>query len=123
MEGRPATPHYYDGLMRPGYEASTLFTVRRSDFCVTLTLGPFSSYLGEKPTERQPSVCAECVAERVAMSKMGARHLLIKFEGSRNPVSRRTNQSTASVTADAAQKELQEYIDKIQVSLPVPSCE
>eukprot|EP00928_Gymnodinium_smaydae_P089192 TRINITY_DN73191_c0_g1_i1.p1 TRINITY_DN73191_c0_g1~~TRINITY_DN73191_c0_g1_i1.p1 ORF type:complete len:118 (-),score=33.75 TRINITY_DN73191_c0_g1_i1:153-506(-) len=48
------------------------------------------------------------------MSQMGARHLLIKFQGSRNPVSRRTGQSTASVTADQAQAELQTYIDKIK---------
>merc|ERR1712083_571790 len=43
-----------------------------------------------------------------------ARHLLIKFSGARHPVSRRTNQSTANVSADDAQKELQEYIDKIK---------
>lgn len=47
------------------------------------------------------------------MSQLGARHLLIKFSGSRNPVSRRTNQSTANVSAEAAQAELQTYIDKI----------
>ena len=34
------------------------------------------------------------------MTQYGARHLLIKFSGSRNPVSRRTNQSTADVTAE-----------------------
>merc|ERR1719401_2505472 len=44
---------------------------------------------------------------------MKARHLLIKFSGSRNPVSRRTGASTSAVTADQAQKELQEYSDKI----------
>ena len=44
---------------------------------------------------------------------MRCRHLLIKFSGSRNPVSRRTNASTANVSAEAAQKELQEYVDKI----------
>lgn len=44
---------------------------------------------------------------------MGARHLLIKFSGSRNPVSRRTNASTSGVSAEAAQKELQEFADKI----------
>jgi len=47
------------------------------------------------------------------MSQIGARHLLIKFSGSRNPVSRRTNASTAGVTAEAAQAELQSYADKI----------
>ena len=47
------------------------------------------------------------------MSSIAARHLLIKFSGSRNPVSRRTNQSTADVTGEAAQAELQTYIDKI----------
>ena len=48
------------------------------------------------------------------MVQYGALHLLIKFEGSRNPVSRRTNQSTQSVTAEVAQAELQTYIDKIK---------
>lgn len=44
---------------------------------------------------------------------MKARHLLIKFQGSRNPVSRRTGASTAEVTADAAIAELTQYKDKI----------
>ena len=47
------------------------------------------------------------------MTQYGARHLLIKFSGSRNPVSRRTNCSTADVTAEAATAELQTYVDKI----------
>merc|ERR1712216_558270 len=48
-----------------------------------------------------------------AMSTVAARHLLIKFSGSRNPVSRRTGQSTANVTAEQATAELQEWADKI----------
>lgn len=48
------------------------------------------------------------------MSEMGARHLLIKFSGSRNPVSRRTGESTQNVTAEAAQAELTEYANKIK---------
>ena len=44
---------------------------------------------------------------------MGARHLLIKSSASRNPVSRRTGQSTEGITPDAARAELQTYIDKI----------
>merc|ERR1719324_1138303 len=48
------------------------------------------------------------------MSKVAARHLLIKYSGSRNPVSRRTNESTAQVTEEAARKELQQYADKIK---------
>ena len=47
------------------------------------------------------------------MSKVGARHLLIKFSGSRNPVSRRTGESTANVSAEAATAELTAYADKI----------
>merc|ERR1712151_510296 len=47
------------------------------------------------------------------MAEMGCRHLLIKFSGSRNPVSRRTGASTSAVTAKAAQAELQQYADKI----------
>lgn len=39
--------------------------------------------------------------------------MLIKHQGSRNPVSRRTNQSTANVTRDEAVKELQQWRDKI----------
>merc|ERR1712046_371042 len=48
------------------------------------------------------------------MSTMACRHLLIKFEGSRNPISRRTNKSTKHVTADAATEELKSYADKIK---------
>ena len=44
----------------------------------------------------------------------GARHLLIKFEGSRNPISRRTNQSTKDVKAGAAIAELEEFAEKIK---------
>ena len=44
---------------------------------------------------------------------IGALHLLIKFSGSRNPVSRRTGESTAGVSADVATAELQQYADKI----------
>ena len=40
------------------------------------------------------------------MSTMRASHLLIKHSGSRNPVSRRTNESTATVTPSAAAAEL-----------------
>ena len=46
-------------------------------------------------------------------AKYEARHLLIKFSGSRNPVSRRTGESTANVSGEAAMAELQTYIDKI----------
>ena len=65
-----------------------------------------------------------------AQATMGCRHLLIKYSGSRNPVSRRTGQSTAEVSAEAAQvchfiiahppsrlrstqAELNQYIEKI----------
>ena len=48
------------------------------------------------------------------MAQMGALHLLIKHQKSRNPVSRRTNQSTAGITVEAAQAELQQYIDAIK---------
>mmetsp|Transcript_30635 Transcript_30635/g.55968 ORF Transcript_30635/g.55968 Transcript_30635/m.55968 type:complete len:118 (-) Transcript_30635:119-472(-) len=47
------------------------------------------------------------------MATMRCRHLLIKFSGSRNPVSRRTGESTANVTAEAATAELEEYKKKI----------
>lgn len=43
-----------------------------------------------------------------------ASHLLIKHEGSRNPVSRRTNQSTASVSKQAAIEELTKWQEQIQ---------
>ena len=48
------------------------------------------------------------------MSKVQASHLLIKHQGSRNPVSRRTGQSTAGTTKEAAIAELQEYEKKIK---------
>merc|ERR1711865_1251557 len=47
------------------------------------------------------------------MSVLQARHLLIKHSGSRNPVSRRTNQSTADYSPEKALAELKEYIEKI----------
>lgn len=47
-------------------------------------------------------------------SQLRASHLLIKFSGSRNPISRRTNQSTASVTSEAALKELAEWETRIR---------
>lgn len=42
-----------------------------------------------------------------------ASHLLIKNKESRNPVSRRTGQSTANVTEEAAIQELQQWAAKI----------
>lgn len=46
--------------------------------------------------------------------QLRASHLLIKHQGSRNPVSRRTNQSTGQVTRDAAIQELQQWLSRIQ---------
>lgn len=43
----------------------------------------------------------------------GARHLLIKFDKSRNPVSKRTGESTAGVSADAAAAELAQIREQI----------
>lgn len=43
-----------------------------------------------------------------------ASHLLIKHQGSRNPVSRRTGQSTANVTREAANAELTQWLNKIK---------
>jgi peptidylprolyl isomerase len=48
------------------------------------------------------------------MSQVQCTHLLIKHAGSRNPVSRRTNASTANVTKDAAIKELQQWESRIK---------
>lgn len=48
------------------------------------------------------------------MSQVRCTHLLIKHAGSRNPVSRRTNQSSANVTKEAAIAELKEWQAKIQ---------
>ena len=47
------------------------------------------------------------------MSKVRASHLLIKHGGSRNPVSRRTGQSTANVTRDQAVAELLQWQARI----------
>jgi len=41
-------------------------------------------------------------------------HLLIKHCGSRNPVSRRTGQSTSDVTEEDARRELERYVHKIR---------
>ena len=48
------------------------------------------------------------------MVQYGALHLLIKHSGSRNPVSRRTNQSTAEYTPEDAMKEILQYVEKIK---------
>ena len=50
------------------------------------------------------------------MSKLGACHLLIKNEKSRNPVSRRTNQPTTNMTVAKAHEELNEWITKINAA-------
>lgn len=42
-------------------------------------------------------------------SKLRAEHLLVKFSGSRNPVSRRTGQSTADMSYDDALAEIQKW--------------
>ena len=46
-------------------------------------------------------------------AKVRCLHLLIKHQGSRNPVSRRTNQSTAGVTKEEALRELKVWRDRI----------
>ncbi|EPY35076.1 peptidylprolyl isomerase [Strigomonas culicis] len=46
--------------------------------------------------------------------KLRASHLLIKYNGSRNPVSRRTGQSSAGVTYEQALQELQQWAKDIQ---------
>lgn len=43
-----------------------------------------------------------------------ASHLLIKHQGSRNPISRRTGKSTANVTREEAIKELNEWLEQIK---------
>ncbi len=48
------------------------------------------------------------------MAEVRCTHLLIKFSGSRNPVSRRTGQSTANVTKEAAVAELTQWLNKIK---------
>ena len=48
------------------------------------------------------------------MSQVRCLHLLIKHQGSRNPVSRRTNASTAAVSKEAAIAELQQWEAKIK---------
>ena len=48
------------------------------------------------------------------MSQMRALHLLIKHEGSRNPVSRRTGASTSGVTKAQAHEELSTILAKFE---------
>merc|ERR1740124_1130403 len=47
------------------------------------------------------------------MGQYGALHLLIKHSGSRNPVSRRTGESTANYSPEQAMEEIMTYVDKI----------
>jgi len=44
---------------------------------------------------------------------LACRHLLIKHQGSRNPVSRRTGESTSSITMEQAHAEMKQIIDHI----------
>ena len=50
----------------------------------------------------------------MSSNQVRATHLLIKHQGSRNPVSRRTNESTANVSKDAAIAELNQWLAKIK---------
>ena len=53
-----------------------------------------------------------------------ASHFLIKHEKSRNPVSRRTNESTAHITLAAAKDEMRQWVEKLQeASDPRPLAE
>ena len=47
---------------------------------------------------------------------LGACHLLVKFAGSRNPVSRRTGETTETVTAEQAVAELKEFEQAIKTA-------
>ena len=55
-------------------------------------------------------------ASSSSSATLGARHLLIKFSGSRNPVSRRTGQSTEAVTAEQAEAEIKEFETAIKAA-------
>lgn len=46
-------------------------------------------------------------------SHLHAEHLLVKFNGSRNPMSRRTGASTSSVTYEDALQEIQKWQEEI----------
>ena len=48
------------------------------------------------------------------MVQYGALHLLIKHSASRNPVSRRTGQSTADYSPEQAMEEILQYAEKIK---------
>ena len=48
------------------------------------------------------------------MVQYGALHLLIKHSASRNPVSRRTGQSTANYSPEQAMEEILQYAEKIK---------
>ena len=53
------------------------------------------------------------VVGEYTMAEVRCLHLLIKHQGSRNPVSRRTNSSTANVTKEAALQELLGWAERI----------
>ena len=48
------------------------------------------------------------------MVQYGALHLLIKHSESRNPVSRRTGESTADYSPEKAMEEIQQFAEKIK---------
>jgi peptidylprolyl isomerase len=48
------------------------------------------------------------------MTKLRAAHLLIKHQESRNPISRRTGQSTSNITREMAVTELREWLRRIK---------
>ena len=47
-------------------------------------------------------------------TEIRASHLLIKHAESRNPVSRRTNESTSSLTKDDAEKEIRKWLESLE---------
>ena len=53
-------------------------------------------------------------ARQPDMSTVACLHLLVKFSGSRNPVSRRTNQSTAKVTTEEAIAEIEKIAEEVR---------
>lgn len=70
---------------------------------------------GEKkrPREEPASSSGTSGASGVPKATYAARHLLIKWSGSRNPVSKRTNESTSGVSAEAATAELTAIRERI----------
>ena len=68
---------------------------------------------GERPSAEGPANARAAMSTIPAGEKVRASHMLIKHAKSRNPVSRRTNESTSGLSIEDAQAEMAKWHDSL----------